>query len=260
MEYHWFHEEDGLLQNFMLDEEPDDLLDFSFSKGPFYTTQNLSCSTIQSSFLQAELDDLHGDIPIPWPALEEGAHHKGDKELKQELGGEEALFSLTHYLCTSTTTAQSCFSQDSVLTALEGAHHKGEKNLKQEIDRDTGKKTRTVPEEKPLLTFELVAQYFCLPIKKAAAELNVGLTHLKRRCREVGIPRWPHRKVKSLETLIKNAQELGKGKIEVERLQEKKRLIEERPGHVELDEETKVLRQACFKEKFKRRRLVAIQG
>jgi hypothetical protein len=51
-----------------------------------------------------------------------------------------------------------------------------------------------------------VSQYFCLPIKQAAQELNVGLTLLKRRCRVLGIPRWPHRKVKSLETLIKNVQ------------------------------------------------------
>jgi hypothetical protein len=49
-------------------------------------------------------------------------------------------------------------------------------------------------------------------------------------------------------------------KIEVERLRQMKKLIEERPGHVELDQKTMVLRQACFKEKFKRRRLMGIQG
>jgi hypothetical protein len=49
-------------------------------------------------------------------------------------------------------------------------------------------------------------------------------------------------------------------KIEVERLRQMKKLIEERPGHVELDQKTMVLRQACFKEKFKRRRLMEIQG
>jgi hypothetical protein len=46
----------------------------------------------------------------------------------------------------------------------------------------------------------------------------------------------------------------------VERLRQKKKLIEETPGHVELDEETRVLRQACFKEKFKMKRLKAIEG
>ncbi|XP_044955221.1 protein RKD4-like [Hordeum vulgare subsp. vulgare] len=149
----------------------------------------------------------------------------------------------------------------SFLAALERNYHGGEKELKGELGRDAGEKKHNRSEEKPfVLTFELVSQYFCMPIKRAAEELNVGLTILKKRCREIGIPRWPHRKVKSLETLIKNAQELGKPMIEVEMLQRKKKLIEESPGHIELDEATMVLRQACFKEKFKRRRLMAIEG
>lgn len=60
--------------------------------------------------------------------------------------------------------------------------------------------------EEPVLTFELVSQYFYMPIMQAARELNVGLTLLKKRCRELGIPRWPHRKMKSLQSLIKNVQ------------------------------------------------------
>ncbi|KAF7080395.1 hypothetical protein CFC21_084487 [Triticum aestivum] len=190
---------------------------------------------------------------------------------------EISLFYPTHRLCdtstSSTTTAtQSCPLQDqqefearlevhimSLLAALEGEHHGGEKELKGEVGRDAGEKKRDGPEEKPLLLFQQVSRCFCMPIKQAAEELNVGLTLLKRQCRELGIPRWPHRKLKSLETLIKNAQELGKPMIEVEMLQRKKKLIEERPGHIELDEETKVLRQACFKEKFKRRRLMAME-
>ncbi|PUZ77463.1 hypothetical protein GQ55_1G373500 [Panicum hallii var. hallii] len=115
------------------------------------------------------------------------------------------------------------------------------------------------------LTFELVSRHFSMPIKQAARELNVGLTVLKKRCRELGIPRWPHRKVKSLQTLIDNVQEHGKLSAQedghltrslVESLQRTKKLIEERP-EVMLDEETKGLRQACFKEAFKRRRLLS---
>ncbi|XP_051196697.1 uncharacterized protein [Lolium perenne] len=214
---------------------------------------------------------LHGDIFKYWPDLEEGAHHKGeqvrrevgaDAGAKKHEGSEETVFSSTQHLRSTTSSPQSCLSLDS--SALEGNHHKGEKHLKQELNRDAGEKKRewrlsNGPEETPF-TFEVVAQYFCMPVKQAAEELNVGLTHLKKRCREVGIPRWPHRKVKSLETLIKNAQELGMPKIEVERLRQMKKLIEERPGHVELDQKTMVLRQACFKEKFKRRRLMEIQG
>jgi hypothetical protein len=57
---------------------------------------------------------------------------------------------------------------------------------------------------KKALTFELVSRHFCMPIKQAVQELKVGVTMLKKRCRELGIARWPHRKVKSLNTLIDN--------------------------------------------------------
>lgn len=56
------------------------------------------------------------------------------------------------------------------------------------------------------LTFEQVSRHFSMPIKQAARELNVGVTRLKKQCRKLGIPRWPHRKMKSLQTLIDNVQ------------------------------------------------------
>jgi hypothetical protein len=64
---------------------------------------------------------------------------------------------------------------------------------------------RIGPGKKPL-TFELVSRHFCMPIKQAVQELKVGVTMLKKQCRELGIARWPHRKVKSLNTLIDNIQ------------------------------------------------------
>ncbi|XP_037450944.1 protein RKD1-like [Triticum dicoccoides] len=115
--------------------------------------------------------------------------------------------------------------------------------------------------EKPSLTFELVSQFFCMPIDEAARELNVGLTSLKRRCRELGIPRWPWRTVRSLQELIDVVKELGKDdtpekaektKMVVQKLLEVMKLIAERPD-VELDKETKVFRQACYKEMHERR-------
>lgn len=57
-----------------------------------------------------------------------------------------------------------------------------------------------------MLTKETISEYFYMPISQAARELNVGLTHLKKRCRDLGIQRWPHRKLMSLQTLIKNVQ------------------------------------------------------
>ena len=51
-----------------------------------------------------------------------------------------------------------------------------------------------------MLSKETISQYFYMPITQAAKELDVGLTPLKKRCREWGIRRWPHRKLMSLHT------------------------------------------------------------
>lgn len=55
-----------------------------------------------------------------------------------------------------------------------------------------------------LLEFDDIKKHFNVPITLAAKRLNVGLTLLKRRCRELKITRWPHRKLKSLVLLIDN--------------------------------------------------------
>lgn len=57
-----------------------------------------------------------------------------------------------------------------------------------------------------MLTKEEISKYFYMPISQAAKELNIGLTFLKKRCRELGIPRWPHRKLMSIQALIKNVK------------------------------------------------------
>jgi hypothetical protein len=57
---------------------------------------------------------------------------------------------------------------------------------------------------KKALTFKPVSRHFCMPIKQAVQELKVGVTVLKKRRRELDIARWPHHKVKSLNTLIDN--------------------------------------------------------
>ncbi|KAK9119255.1 hypothetical protein Scep_017348 [Stephania cephalantha] len=104
-----------------------------------------------------------------------------------------------------------------------------------------------------------LSRYFYMPITQAAKELNVGLTLLKKRCRELGIPRWPHRKLMSLQTLINNVQEMGiedeKIKDALRLLEEQRRMMEEMP-EVDLEEKTKRLRQACFKANYKKRRLM----
>ncbi|KAH6770957.1 RWP-RK domain-containing protein [Perilla frutescens var. hirtella] len=102
------------------------------------------------------------------------------------------------------------------------------------------------------LQLEEIQKYFDFPITRAAKELNVGLTVLKKRCRELNIARWPHRKIKSLKSLIHNVKELGLTN-EIEMLEEHKKMVERIP-EMELTERTKKLRQACFKANYKKRR------
>lgn len=56
------------------------------------------------------------------------------------------------------------------------------------------------------LSEETISFYFYMPITQAAKELNIGLTLLKKRCRELGIQRWPHRKLMSLQKLISSVK------------------------------------------------------
>ncbi|KAL4036224.1 hypothetical protein IC575_004952 [Cucumis melo] len=118
-----------------------------------------------------------------------------------------------------------------------------------------------------MLSKKVISEYFYMPITRAAKELNVGLTLLKKRCRELGIRRWPHRKLMSIQTLIKNVKEIEKGDEEegngsencklknvLEILENEKKLMEERPD-LQLEDNTKRLRQACFKANYKKRKL-----
>ncbi|WRX18992.1 RWP-RK domain - like 5 [Theobroma cacao] len=119
-----------------------------------------------------------------------------------------------------------------------------------------------------MLSRKVISQYFYLPITQAAKELNVGLTLLKKRCRELGIRRWPHRKLMSLQTLIRNVQELQKEEGEeserklreaVEVLERERKLLEEMPD-LQLEDKTKRLRQACFKANYKKRKLMMMES
>ncbi|KAJ0255792.1 Protein RKD2 [Hirschfeldia incana] len=114
------------------------------------------------------------------------------------------------------------------------------------------------------LSMETISRYFYMPITQAAMELDVGLTLLKRRCRELGFRRWPHRKLMSLLALISNVKErqkmqggenTGIFKNAIEILENERRRIEENPD-LEFTDKTKKLRQACFKatHKMKKKR------
>ncbi|ESQ34920.1 hypothetical protein EUTSA_v10009845mg [Eutrema salsugineum] len=112
-------------------------------------------------------------------------------------------------------------------------------------------------------SIETLSLYYNMPITQAAKELNIGLTHLKKTCRELGIQRWPHRKITSLNNLISNLEgELEKMEDQesedklrnaLEKLKKEKKMIEDFPN-LEFKDKTKRLRQACFKAKYKRKR------
>ena len=56
------------------------------------------------------------------------------------------------------------------------------------------------------ITREELSDCFGMPSEEAAKKLGVGLTVLKRICRKFGVPRWPYRKLKSLDRLISNVE------------------------------------------------------
>merc|ERR1712137_360234 len=57
------------------------------------------------------------------------------------------------------------------------------------------------------IDYAVLQQHFHLPISQVAKELGVCATVLKKLCRQQGIPRWPHRKIKSLNKMISNLEE-----------------------------------------------------
>ncbi|KAK4766657.1 hypothetical protein SAY87_008299 [Trapa incisa] len=121
--------------------------------------------------------------------------------------------------------------------------------------------TRQCCRRSEMLSREAISEFFYMPITQAAKELNIGLTLLKKRCRELGIRRWPHRKLMSLQTLIENIMRMeggdeGRMKKIVGILEREKKLLEGVPD-LDLEDKTKRLRQYCFKANYKKRKLVA---
>jgi len=92
------------------------------------------------------------------------------------------------------------------------------------------------------ISFAELSKYFHLPINQVAKEVGVCATILKKICRKNGIPRWPHRKIKSLDKMIanlemnvekivddKNSFEREDMQKEIELLKEKRRQIINHP-------------------------------
>lgn len=61
------------------------------------------------------------------------------------------------------------------------------------------------------VTLETLATlYTRFPARAAAQHIGVGLTAFKRRCRQLGVARWPHRQVR---VLLSNAQSYGAERV-----------------------------------------------
>ncbi|XP_031124394.1 protein RKD1-like [Ipomoea triloba] len=120
-----------------------------------------------------------------------------------------------------------------------------------------GRGRRPVPST---LSREVISSYFHMPVCQAAEELGIGETTLKERCRKVGIPRWPHRKLKSLEALMKNVQDFEENpkdaltRATIGVLKNRHKLLSDMPGS-NLDPETLCLRNAYFKLNYLKRKL-----
>jgi len=88
------------------------------------------------------------------------------------------------------------------------------------------------------MNLEQLSEYFHMPINDVAKELGVCATVLKKICRRNGIPRWPHRKIKSIDkrvvtletTMPKTAEEDQRIKQEVNALKERKQYLMKNPG------------------------------
>ena len=69
-----------------------------------------------------------------------------------------------------------------------------------------GSSSSSKPSKAKMLSQETISRYFYMPLTQAAREMNVSVTTLKKRCRELQIKRWPNRKLNSLRNLEESIQ------------------------------------------------------
>lgn len=106
------------------------------------------------------------------------------------------------------------------------------------MDASPVKEARKVPANAHDFDLEELAQYFHLPINEVALELGVCATVLKKICRKNGIKRWPHRKIKSIDTMVEalesvvpsSPQEQKQILADIENLKEKRAFLEKNPN------------------------------
>ncbi|RDY11143.1 Protein RKD5, partial [Mucuna pruriens] len=203
------------------------------------------------------LNDLHMIYKLDWKEEE-------DKDKSQDSTGEEQQGNNNY--CQPSQKVSPVLDQD--LNCLP--YEKDESELPDdEIDFESspgllGKKKRAPSDLVANISLSDLVKYFGMPIVEASRNLNVGLTVLKRKCREFGIPRWPHRKIKSLDSLIHDLQEESKHQELEDReaaiavakrqrmLESEKENIEKKP-FMDIQSDTKRFRQDVFKRRHRAR-------
>jgi len=96
------------------------------------------------------------------------------------------------------------------------------------------------PAQRPVITKEVLAANFNLPLNEVAKKLGVCATALKKLCRKYGIARWPHRKLRSIDrklAALKAEQSMRWGEDEIFHRAEIQRLEQARSRLLETGKE-----------------------
>ncbi|OEL16340.1 hypothetical protein BAE44_0022641 [Dichanthelium oligosanthes] len=150
----------------------------------------------------------------------------------------------------------------------------GDPQSDKELVPPVQKKPRANRKHIDSITLDEITQYFHIPIREASKTLQIGVSILKRKCRKYGIPRWPHRKIKSLDSLIHDLEyvlddEQEDAQQELQKIEEQKQaaaktaltkrkkmlesekeIIQQKPA-LDLMTETKQFREDVFKRRYR---------
>lgn len=91
-------------------------------------------------------------------------------------------------------------------------HRSGDKATSAPVSSTLSATSGVVASRKEKLTFQELSKYFEMPFFKVCKRVNVCETILKKLCRKLGIPRWPHRKVGNHKTKTKNTTSKNKNR------------------------------------------------
>lgn len=94
-----------------------------------------------------------------------------------------------------------------VFTLHTSTAHAQQPTQQQMLQRTTFTAPDDTPEDAEKF-LKQVQEVFHLPISEAASKLGMGVTVLKKQCRKIGIPRWPYRKLASIEKLIQSVEKV----------------------------------------------------